>query len=191
MQHTPVDDAPRERQHQFGVRDAPEVVREVGVYNFRVTMEQRLFHIDHRLLGVAARPVGVLLGWKVSFEDRFEHQHRCCHAHPITQGRDAQRPEFAVGLRDEHSSNGVRSVRLLPERKRQFTEPPLHTVRFDIREVLTVHARRALVGAALGPGMGQHIVAADLVVQRVEAEARLCLRFRVQRHLQLLNTFRS
>jgi hypothetical protein len=37
----------------------------------------------------------------------------------------------------------------------------------------------------------QNIVAADLVVQRVETEARLCLRFRVQRHLQLLNTCRS
>ena len=43
-----------------------------------------------------------------------------------TQGRDAQRPELAVGLRDEHSSDGVRSVSLLPERKRQFAEPPLH-----------------------------------------------------------------
>ena len=79
MQHAPVHDAPRKRQHQFGVRNGPEVVREVGVYNFRVASEQRLFHLDHRLLGIAARPVGVLLGWKVGFEDRIEHQHRCCH----------------------------------------------------------------------------------------------------------------
>jgi hypothetical protein len=27
------------------------------------------------------------------------NKHRCCHADPIPQGRDAQRPEFAVGLR--------------------------------------------------------------------------------------------
>ena len=129
------------------------------------------FHLDHRLLGVAARPVGVLLWRKVGFEDRFEHQHRCCHAHPITQGRDAQRPEFAIGLRDEHSSDGVRSVGLLPERKRQFTKPPLHPVRLDVRKVLTVHARCALVGAALGIGMCQNVIAADLVVQGVEAVA--------------------
>jgi hypothetical protein len=90
MQYTPVDDAPRERQHQFGVRNAPEVVREVGVHDFRVAAEQRLFHLYHRLLGIAARPIGVLLGWKVGFEDRFEHEHRCCHAHPITQGRHGQ-----------------------------------------------------------------------------------------------------
>src|SRR5450755_465147 len=196
MQHAPVHDAPRKRQHQFGVRNGPEVVREVGVYNFRMASEQRLFHLDHRLLGIAARPVGVLLGRKVGFEDRLEHQHRCCHAYSVAQGRNAQRPELGalrrrVGLRYEHSSDRIRSIVLIPERKRQFTEPPLHPIRLDIRELLPVHTRRALIGAALRISMSQHIVTADLVVQSVEAIARLCLRFRVQRHLQLLNTFRS
>ena len=72
------------------------------------------------------------------FEDRLQHQHRCCHADPIPQGRDAQRPEFAVGFRYEHSSDRIRSVLLVPERKRQFAQPPLHAIRLDIREVLTV-----------------------------------------------------
>src|SRR5262249_2636549 len=103
--------------------DAPEVVREVGVNDFRVATEQQRFHLDHRLLGVSPGAVGVLFWWKVGFEDRFQHQHRCCHADPIAQGRDAQRPEFAVGLRYEHSSDGSRSVRLLPEGKRQFAKP--------------------------------------------------------------------
>ena len=82
-------------------------------------------------------------------------------------------------------------VSLLPERKRQFAKPPLHPIRLDIREVLTVHARCALVGAALSIGMGQDVFPADLVVQRVEAVAGFCLRFRVQRRLQFLNTLRS
>ena len=56
---------------------------------------------------------------------------------------------------------------------------------------LVVNARGALVRAALGIGMHQNILAADLVVQGVEAITGFCLRFRVQRHLQLLNTFRS
>jgi hypothetical protein len=49
----------------------------------------------------------------------------------------AQRPEFAVGLRYEHASDRLRSVCLLPERKRQFGQPPLHPIRFDVRKVLT------------------------------------------------------
>jgi hypothetical protein len=54
-----------------------------------------------------------------------------------------------------------------------------------------LHARRALVRAALGIGMGQDILTADLVVQGIEAIAGFCLRFRVQRRLQFLNTLRS
>src|SRR3979490_3124248 len=45
---------------------------------------------------------------------------------------------------------GVRSVSLVPERKRQFAKPPLHPIRVDVRKILTVHTRCALVGAALG-----------------------------------------
>jgi len=148
-------------------------------------------HLDHRLLGVAPGTVGVLFRWKVGFKDRFQHQHRCRHANPIAQGRDAQRPEFAVGFRYEHSSDRVWSVSLLPERKRQFAKPSLHPIRFDVRKLLTVYPRRALVGAALGIGMGQDVVAADLVVEGVEAIAGFCLRFRVQRLLQFPNTLRS
>src|SRR6266851_697404 len=33
--------------------DASEVVREVGVNDFRVATEQQPFHLDHRLLGIA------------------------------------------------------------------------------------------------------------------------------------------
>ena len=72
--------------------DAPEVVREVGVNDFRVATEQQPFHLDHRLLGIAPGTVRVLFGWKVGFEDRFEHQHCCCHAYPIPQGGNTQWP---------------------------------------------------------------------------------------------------
>jgi len=47
-------------------------------------------------LGIAALPIGVLLGRKVGLEDRIKHEHRCCHADPIPQGRDAQRPELGA-----------------------------------------------------------------------------------------------
>ena len=40
MQHTPIDDAPRERAHQLGVWNASEVVREVSVPDFRVAAQK-------------------------------------------------------------------------------------------------------------------------------------------------------
>ena len=64
-------------------------------------------------------------------------------------------------------------------------------IRLDVREILSIHARRALVGAALGIGVGQDVLTADLVVQSVETIVGFCLRFRVQRLLQFLNTLRS
>jgi hypothetical protein len=109
----------------------------------------------------------------------------------VGSGAATLRPELAVGLRDKHSSDRIRLVALLPERKRQFAKPPLDAIRLDVREVLTVYTRCALIGAALGKRMGQNVLTADLVVQRVEAIAGFCLRFRVQRRLQFLNSFRS
>lgn len=138
-----------------------------------------LLYLLRRLLGIAARPVGILLGGKIGFKDRFEHQHRCCHTHPISQGRDTQRPKFAIGLRDKHSPDRIRSVALFSERKRQFVQPSLHPIRFDVGEILTVYTRCALVRAALGIGVRQNVITIYLVVQGVEAVAGLRLRFRV------------
>jgi hypothetical protein len=66
--------------------NAPEVVREVGVHNFRMAAKQQLLHLNHRLLGVSPATVGVEFRWKVGFEDRLQHQHRCRHADPIPHG---------------------------------------------------------------------------------------------------------
>ena len=161
------------------MRNAPEVVREVGVDDVRVATEQQLLHLYDCLPGVSPGAVSVDFRRKIGFEDRLQHQHRCRHADPIPQGRNAQRPEFAVGLRYEHSSDWLWPVRLLPERKRQFSQPSLDPVCLDIRKVLAVDPRCALVRAALGISMRQDVVAADLVVQGVKAITGLRLRFRV------------
>src|SRR6516162_2271390 len=59
MQHAPIDDPARHRLQKLGMGNAPEVVREVGVHHFPMATEQQLFHLDHRLLGVSPRSVGV------------------------------------------------------------------------------------------------------------------------------------
>src|SRR6516162_1313113 len=76
-------------------------------------------------------------------KDRLQHQRCRRHADPIPHARDAQRPEFAVGLRYKHSSDWLRPVSLLPERKRQFSQPSLDPIRLDLRKILTVDTRRA------------------------------------------------
>src|SRR5215813_15348101 len=86
----------------------------------------------------------LLFGWKVGFKDRFQHQRCRCHADPIPHARDAQRSEFAVDLRYIHASDWLWSISLLPEGKRQFSQPSLDPIRLDVRKILAVNARRAL-----------------------------------------------
>ncbi len=45
MQHTRVQNAPRERQHEFSVRDAPEVIRQVRVNDIPAAKDQRLLDL--------------------------------------------------------------------------------------------------------------------------------------------------
>src|ERR1700734_3853577 len=47
--------------------ECSEIAREVGVHHFRVAAKQQLFHLDHRLLGVSSRTVGVEFRWKAGF----------------------------------------------------------------------------------------------------------------------------
>src|SRR3974390_3401215 len=129
--------------------NTPEVVREVGVDDVRVTPEQQLLHLYDCLLGISPGTIGVDFRRKIGVEDRFQHEQRGCHADPIPHARDAQRPQFAVGLRYKHSSDWLWPISLLPEGKRQFRQPSLDPIRLDIRKILAVDARRALVGAAL------------------------------------------
>jgi len=56
---------------------------------------------------------------------------------------------------------------------RQFRQPSLDAIRFEIREFLTIHSRRTLVRATLGIGMGQDVFTVNLVEQRVEMKASL------------------
>ena len=64
-----------------------------------------------------------------------------------TRSRTFEMPSglsLPFGLRYKHASDWLWSVNLLPERKRQFSQPPLDPVCLDIRKILAVDARRAL-----------------------------------------------
>ena len=58
MQHAPINDPARYRLQKLGMGNAPEVVRKVGVHNFRMAAKQQLLNLDHRLLGVSPATVG-------------------------------------------------------------------------------------------------------------------------------------
>jgi hypothetical protein len=61
-----------------------KVVRKVGIDDIRVTVIEMIMHFEHRLLGIAARTVGILLVRQIGFEDRFQQKHCCRHAYAIS-----------------------------------------------------------------------------------------------------------
>jgi hypothetical protein len=85
--------------------------------------------------------------------------------------------ETLKGVARLHARRGSKfgTLNLGGLRRRDGTSP----IRLDVRKVLAVDTRCALIRAALGIGMRQNVVAADLVVQGVEAIAGFRLRFRV------------
>src|SRR6202049_2011452 len=73
MQHAPINDTARHRLEKVGMRNAPEVVREIGVHDFRMATEQQLLHLYSGLLSVSPSAVGVDFRRKIGFEDRLQH----------------------------------------------------------------------------------------------------------------------
>ena len=81
-----------------------------------------------------------------------------------TRSRKVEMPNglsLPIGLRYEHSSDRVRSVGLLPERKRQFAEPALHPICLNVRKVPTIHARRTFIKIAWSFALSALTVAND------------------------------
>src|SRR5205807_9115114 len=95
---------------------------------------------------------------------------------------------FPVWLGYIHPPYGLRSIRSTSQLLRQFAQPLLHPVLFDVLERLAVYACCSAVRFATFIGKCQHVFSVHLVVQSVEAKVGRSLRFVVQRRLQLLNT---
>src|SRR6202043_1533287 len=83
---------------------------------------------------------------------------------------------------------GLRSIRSSFQLLRQFVQPLLRPVLFDVLERLAVYSCCSAIRFATFIGECHHVFSVHLVVQSIEAEIGRSLRFVVQRRLQLLNT---
>ncbi len=73
----------------------------------------------------------------------------------------------------------------------QSIQPPFHTPRLDLLKTLSIDASGSAVRTAASPGVPEHVPAPDLVIKRVEAIGRICIRFGIQRPLELPNALGS
>jgi hypothetical protein len=139
-------------------------------------VEQRL-DLHQCVQGTPLPAVGVLLRWQIGLEDGLKHHQRCHLRYTIPDRWDAQRSQLAIRFGYKYPPHGSRPIRLGPEFLRQFVEPPAYAVLLDVLERLPIHPGCTGVGLAAQVGIVQHVPAGQLVVQAVEPEARLGLRF--------------
>ena len=150
--------------HQRPVRNAAEVVAQIGVDDFAAPglCDVPVCPADCHL-GVEVRAESELVARKIRLEDRLQHNnHRRLH-HPVTDRGDAQRALAAVTLGDPHPQQGLGPVALGSQLLPQRFQPRLHAPGLDRREGLAVRARRTAVRTAAPVRLGQDILSANLV----------------------------
>ena len=128
--------------------------------------------------------VAMLFGGHIDFEDGTQHHHSSRHNHTISDTRNTERAKFlAVRFWYPYTSHCLCPIRLPAECVRQFAEPSILSVLLDVRKALPVHSRCASIGTATPVRVPEHVLAIQLVVQKIKSIARRFLRFRLQRRL--------
>jgi hypothetical protein len=145
-------------------------------------IHQRL-HLLDGIQRAAPGTVGILLRLQVGLEDRLQDRQYRRLRDTILDRRYAQRPKFAIRLRDVHPPDGLRTIRLLTKFFRQFTQPLHLPILLDVLERLAVHAWGTVVDTTALVGVPQHIHPVHLVIERIEAVRGCTLRFGMQRLL--------
>src|ERR1700676_4642693 len=137
-------------------------------------------HFPDRVLRAPLRPIAISIRIEVYFKDRFQHQLCGGLHHPVPYSRNSQSTLAPARLRDFHPSHSLWCIRLCSKVIPDAVQPSLHPRRFDSREALPIHSRRALIGLCQCIGMVQNVFPVYLVVEQVETVVRLFLRFLVQ-----------
>src|SRR5215813_8682903 len=134
----------------------------------------------------ASGTVAVRIVLEVGLEDRFQHDLGGRLNHPIANGWNAERTlAFAIRFWDHHTPHRIGPIRLRDQFLAQACQPPFQAPLLDLRESYSVNARSTRIGAGRPVGVVQNVLAADLVVEHVEAESRLRLRLAIQLPLKV------
>ncbi|APG15386.1 hypothetical protein BKD09_44600 [Bradyrhizobium japonicum] len=157
-----------------------EVFRQIGVNNICVAPAHKPVHFLDGIDRVAARAISISSVLKIRLEDRFQHDLCSSLDDPVPDCWDTERTFAAAGLRDHHPPHRIGPIGLRDEFIAQASQPCFESRRVDLFESYSVHSRRTRVGAGQLVGMAQNVLAADLVVQHVEAEGRLRLRLTIK-----------
>jgi len=137
-----------------------------------------------RIDRAATRPIAIGTVLEIRLKDWLQHD--LCRGlnHPIPDRRDAERTFAASRLGDRHPPHRIRPIRLRDKFLAQTGQPSFSTRRINLLEGHSVHAWRTRIGACQRIGVVKNVLAANLVVEQIEAVSRLRLRLAIKLSLK-------
>src|SRR5277367_1687231 len=132
----------------------------------------------------ASGPIAVGIVLEVSLEDGFDHDLGGSLNHTITNGWNAERTLATIRFGDHHPPHRIRSICLQDQFRAQARQPCFQTLLLDASKSHPIHTRCTRIGAGEPICVDQDVLATDLVVEQIEAEGGLRLRFAVELSLK-------
>src|SRR5664279_4940333 len=120
----------------------------ICVNDLSISSVDQLMDVSYCVQCAAASPIGVLFRLQVNLENRVEHQNRRHHDRAVTDSGHSQRTLLPSRLRYEYPPHGKWSITSAFQLLRQFFQPSLCSVRFDVLERLIVYSRSSAIGFA-------------------------------------------
>ena len=115
-------------------------------------------------------------GSEIRLEDRFQHDLGRLLGHPVTHGRNAQRPLAALRFRDVHAPGRRGTVRACAEIGLKLPEQPGNSVLLlHIRQGDAIHPGGPTVCPDPLPRLPQDVTPVDTVIQGMETPLRRLL----------------
>jgi hypothetical protein len=154
------------------VIDRGKIVPDVGLENEGMPSDERP---PQHLLRIRRRPA-----WpkpernrqKVSLENGLKHDPRGLLANPILYGRDAQRPNTTLRLRDRNPPDRRRAITTLTKLRLDLAQQATHPELLNRFQGLPVDPGSPLVSPHPPPRLPQHVTAVDPVKQSVKTPIR-------------------
>src|SRR5277367_3131729 len=133
----------------------------------------------------ASGPIAVGIVLEVSLEDGFDHDLGGSLNHTITNGWNAEWTLATIRFGDHHPPHRIRSVCLRDQFRAQARQPCFQALLLDASKRHPIHTRCTRIDAGEPIGVDQDVLAADLVVEQIEAEGGLRLGFAVELSLKV------
>src|SRR5215471_12010638 len=137
-----------------------------------------------------SRAIAIRIVLEVSLEDRLQHDLGSGLNHAIPDSWNAERTLASSILRDHYPPHRIRPICLRDQFLAQASQPRFRAPLLDLLEAHPIHTGCTRIGAGKPVRVTQNVLAANLVVEHIEAEGRLRLRLAVELSLKVPDLIR-